>query len=262
MSPDPSQPFSRRHGFSPTDREITIRDDAPEGLRATVLNSVNIDLKNLEAIICRVLNKLPSFDWSAEYITGNIMSDIRRCDWFKVYDIIEAIYGYLSERHPEAAQAYEDSINQYFRAAGIGWKLSQGIIEVRGSEAFEASLREAVSALDANALPTARREIEEALRDLSRRPDPDVTGAVQHAMAALECVARTISGDSHATLGALIERNPQMLPRPMDDIIRKLWGYSSEMARHLQEGRVIAFAEAVLVVHLSAAASTYLTTRE
>ena len=36
----------------------------------------------------------------------------------------------------------------------------------------------------------------EALRDISRRPEPDVTGSIQHVCAAMEATARDLAGPS------------------------------------------------------------------
>jgi hypothetical protein len=48
---------------------------------------------------------------------------------------------------------------------------------------------------------TAENELREVFRDLARRRTPDLTGAVQHAGAALECVARDVTGDPKAGSG-------------------------------------------------------------
>ncbi len=103
--------------------------------------------------------------------------------------------------------------------------------------------------------PTAANEIHEALTDISRRPAPDVTGSIQHAMAALECVVRQVDG-SNDTLGAIIGRLD--LPRPLDTALHKLWGFASEQGRHIQEGREPRFEEAELVVTVACAVSVYL----
>ncbi len=129
--------------------------------------------------------------------------------------------------------------------------------------AGSASLRPYLAplAVDSAGLPTVRQEVHEALRDLSRRPQPDLTGAVQHAMAALECTAREAAGDPRATLGEILKRYPGVLPKPLDDSIVGMWGYASDMARHIREGRTPSQSEAELVVGVSAAACTYLATR-
>jgi hypothetical protein len=141
--------------------------------------------------------------------------------------------------------------------AGIGWQLTDGAIVTRGSEAFEATVHAALPALEVAGLSTSKEELHKALADLSRRPQPDLTGAIQHAMAALECTARTASGD-RATLGDIIKRYPGLIPRLLDTAVEKAWGYASEKGRHLQEGRTPERDEVELIVGIAATISTYL----
>jgi hypothetical protein len=150
---------------------------------------------------------------------------------------------------------YERRLNQLFREQGVGWQMENGGIVVRGSEAFALATRDAVDTMRDAGTPTAASEIHEALTDISRRPTADVTGAIQHAMAALECVAREIDGSSD-TLGRIIGR--LTLPPPLDGALHKLWGFASEQGRHIQEGREPRFEEAELVVTVASAVSVYL----
>jgi hypothetical protein len=193
---------------------------------------------------------------------------MEECAWYRVYDVIEAVYERLNVggrqitgRRNEAILAssyFADEINAVFREKGIGWQLVDGMIEVRGEESFEQSVHGGREALEEAGRTTAARELHEALGDLSRRPEADVTGAVQHAMAALECVARDAVGDQKATLGELIKRYPDLLPKPLDQALEKAWGYSSEAGRHLQEGKAPGFDEAELIVGMSGAVCRYL----
>ncbi len=78
---------------------------------------------------------------------------------------------------------------------------------------------------------TAANHLHEALQDLSRRPQPDLAGAVYHAMGSLECLARDVTGDPKATLGEVLKRNSGLLPKPLDTALSQVWGYASNEAR-------------------------------
>ena len=79
-------------------------------------------------------------------------------------------------------------------------------------------------------------------------------------MAALECVARDVTGDGKSTLGKIIKDNPDLLPKPLDEAINKTWGFASDTARHLRSDRPPpSFAEATLIVSLSGTVCEYLT---
>jgi hypothetical protein len=158
------------------------------------------------------------------------------------------------------AATFEEQLNEYFEDEGIGWQMRDGKIQVRGSEPFEAVGRSAARTLSEHGRQTSAREMHEALQDLSRRPEPDISGAIQHAMAALECAARDV-GKSTATLGQVIKDNAAALgiQPPLDKALEKLWGYASEQGRHFHEGRENpTFEEAELVVTVAAGVSVYL----
>jgi hypothetical protein len=137
-----------------------------------------------------------------------------------------------------------------------------GQIIIRGAEAFEAVVNEAASVLETSEPPTAAKHLHEALQDLSGRPQPELHGAVYHAMGALECVARDITDDPKATLGEILKRYPRLLPKPLDTALSQVWGYASNEARHVEEGREPSRDEAELIVGLSAAVSTYLVRKQ
>ena len=258
--------FSRRYGYSSPEKEITIRHDAPEEFRGALLQigiEQGLEPSDLRKVVCSALRRIPDRNNWSEYpnVWDEVQDLIIECPWFKVYDCAETLYDYLSKnQYPQIAKEFEVSLNDYFRESGIGWQMKNGEIITRGTEAFERSVHKAVDALNESGRPTARNEIHEAIGDISRRPEPDITGAIQHGMASLECVARDICGDPKATLGELLKRYPEKLdlPKPLDESVSKAWGYASEMARHIREGRTPSYEEAELIVGLAAVVGTYL----
>jgi hypothetical protein len=265
-----NESFSKRHGFQPKENEITVRQDAPYELRGVVIDiayEAGFRPKTLRPVICGALRKRADQNNWSEYpnIDDEIHMLLDECEWYQVYDVIEHIYhsasqsvrfgidgiGILKDR-------FEREINSYFKTEGIGWQLIKGKVEVRGAEGFETAVHKAYSVIEQSGLRTPSNEIHEAVSDLSRRPNPDITGAIQHSMAALECVAREVCGDKKATLGEILKRFEHLIPKPLDKAIAKTWGFASEMGRHLREGREPTFEEAELLVGLCASLSVYL----
>ena len=101
-------------------------------------------------------------------------------------------------------EKYENELNDYFFENGIGWQFRKGKIKIRGTEAFEETIHQAKITLDETGRSTAKGELREAIIDLSRRPEPDITGAIQHSMASLEYVARDVCGDNKTNLGDIV----------------------------------------------------------
>lgn len=269
--------FSRRHAYSESEAEITIRHNAPDEMCSVVVEIAyesGLKPNHMRQIVCRVLRVAPdSSNWSDfPNVDNEVRGHLRDCEWYHVYDIIEEAYVTLSStlsgmlvrggRGPvDAAQHFSTEINRYFKERGIGWQLVDGQIEVRGPASFEEVIHHAHDALDEVGRTTAARELHEAILDLSRRPEPDVTGAIQHAMAALKCVSRDVAGNSNLTLGELVKRNPDLFPKPLDQAVDKMWGYASETGRHLKEGKSPDFEEAELVVGICGAVCRYLAKR-
>jgi len=216
-----------------------------------------------------VLLEVPDDNNWSEFpnIDSEVRGHLRNCAWYEVYDVIEAIWSSLKRGGPKIADGefardpwslFEEAINRVFVRKGIGWKCVEGRIEVRGPEAFEVAVTAAVEQLDGGGLPTAANELHKALRALGQRPEPDVTGAIQHAMAAAECVAREATGDRSPTFGTLLARHDSLLPAPLNTAMTKLWGYASENGRHVREGRVPGYDEGELTVAICAGVAAYL----
>lgn len=111
---------------------------------------------------------------------------------------------------------------------------------------------------DQGPTPTAHNEIHKAIQDLSKRPEADLTGALQHGMAALECIAREAASDRTSTLGEIIKSNKDLFSPPLDKALEKLWGFASEKGRHLREHEEPAREEVELVVGIAVVVATYL----
>ena len=249
--------FSKRYGYSTPEKEITIREEAPDWLRFFVIElaygtgHTEFSLRN---VVCDTLRRRPdgSNHWEGQ-LHEEAAKLLANCPWYKVYDIIEAVHA-----STDNTEGFADEINSFFAIHGIGWKLEDGAIMFRGTDTFETRLRQAEQVLTDTLLATANAEIHEAINDLSRMPHADITGAIQHSLACLECVAREAAGGSKQTLGELIKSRRDLIPEPLNTAIEKIWGFSSNQGRHLQEGKEPSFEEAELLVGLSAALSTFL----
>ena len=259
--------FSDRHGYRPTTTQITIREDAPSNLRdALPLIAKNAGMvpSAMRNAICEILLVMPNLSNWADYpnVWDEVNSLIKDAPWYRVYDIAEAFYAELAEQWRwsyKPADKFEQRLNEFFIENGIGWELRNGEIVHRGSETFAKSAHETPSRLEEGGFQRAANELREALADISRRPEPDITGAMQHAMAALETTAREVASQPNLTLGQLVLRLD--LPQPLDQAVKKLWGYASERGRHIREGESVDRSEAELVVSIAGSLCDFLAQR-
>ena len=281
MSRQPS--FSERQGLAKTP-EIQYRNTLPREFRQPLFDLLRCHTNRsfLWERIEAVLNPYGLVEWpSGPPIAVTPDEDhpdtiaakrvLMNCEWFQLYDVIEDVYAQLDHHETELAPheeleegeelrtvTLERGMNQYFRYAGIGWQMINGLIVSRGDDAFEATVKTAVSELADGGRPTAADRIAKAIRNLSTRPTPDYSGAISHATGAMECVLHDLTGEKK-TLGDYLKRYQNFFPGNMREALKALWGFTSqEGARHGQEGVEPPREDAEFVVAIAAAVSTYL----
>jgi len=255
--------FSQRHGLESAYAPITVRYDAPLWLRNIIIRIAydsGLNPSALRELLCNLLLETPnSNNWSDfPNIDNEVQGLLANTEWFRVYDFIELIVKSRGGVRNPVSQTFAEKLNDAFIRKGVGWQLKEGRVEIRGEESFEESMKTAIAVTGQTGRSVAEQELHEALLDLSKRPKPDVTGAIQHAIAALECVARDVTGNPNATLGDLVKRNPGLFPPPLDKGVEKIWGYASDQARHVREGKTLEIGNVELVVGITGNLVTYL----
>lgn len=260
-----SEPFSKRFSF---ERAVPIRyrQEAPRQLRQFLRQAIS---KYISSSYERRDFAYLSMDLmppdSIYRVDDDMENLINTAPWYLVYDSVERLYDHLLVKKSGNTYTSRNSkeflrlTNALFEREGFAWRLGKvGRLEFRGEESFDAAVSNALIALKEIGSDTGRAEIHKALEDLARRPEPDLSGAVQHAMAGLECVANQVCGTSALELGKVIKKAPQKFPPPLNEVIPQLYGFASNNGRHLTEGEGPEFAEAELLVGIAATVSTYL----
>lgn len=243
------------------------RDVAPEAFRAVVvtfpLAVPGIYANGTREAVCRGLKKLPdSQNWSKDNVVREIHSLIEEAEWYQVYDAAEAVADELLRRNLyEEYAEYEAEINRTLEECFVGWRMVEARFQVRGEEAVQTVLDKAMADVDQSGLSVAPKELREAIADLSRRPEPDLSGAIHHAMGSLEAIARHCTGDPNSGLGEIVKKHPGLLGEPLNTAVAKFWGYSSEQARHVREGRQLDGDEVELAVGAAAVIASFLLRR-
>lgn len=183
---------------------------------------------------------------------------LRDFEWWQVYDFLEFM-AVREEKNRWGNEQFINEVNAELEKENIPYRMNyDGAIAYRGSESFAASVATATEVLVSTGRLTAANEIHKAVEDLSKRRNPDLTGAVQHAMAALECVANDVCGEEGETLGDVIKRHQDKFPEPLGTAVSKLYGFASNRGRHLTEGQEPELKEVELVVGIAATVATYL----
>jgi hypothetical protein len=274
-------PFSRRHGLFGPRVGTLIHDDAPNSVRTKLVEFLSsLNLSNLGAdfngvklhsLFCQVTGDIPLGleNWGNGHLAfGEAKQLIYKCKWFHFYEIVEELAQLLRKRDPRHGTLFAIEMNETFTTRGIGWQLVDAKVVTRGDEAFEHTIKVAEQEL-ANR-QTTRTRIQEAINDLSRRPEPDLAGAISHAFAAMECIigdikytSEEIRESTHHTFGSFLQKHVDLFPsEDFKEGFQRLWRYANnEGSRHGKEGVEPARDEAELIVSLAAALVTYLNRR-
>lgn len=256
-----SDSFSGRLGL----RSMAIvHDDAPIGFRHAVIGALKAEIVSSETIIGVVQRGTTLPRPPGHIINTILMAMIEKCEWWRVFDVAEAGHAAIyaeSYLGPDRAKAFERAINEACRANGLGWKMKEGIFAVVASTAQYDSAASIIENLDTAQLKTSASELREAHRDLSRRPFPDISGGMQHAGAAIECLTREISGDTKLTLGDIIKKREDLFPGAYRKMADAMWGIVSNQGRHIKEEGEPTLEEALFVVGSITNLSAYLLAR-
>lgn len=262
---DNNNSFSKRNNFEVIQpKEITVRNDAPNSLRDLLISFANenssytmdnkqLDTKEYRDLINSELGKSNNPNsWSKVNLYSEIYHLLTGCNWFKVYDVIEKLYLKVSY---EKKDSFTEEINNHFINNGIGWKLEEGKVVYRGDSSFEQITKSNLEQLDISETEKSAKEFKEAFACLSRRPEPDLIGAVTRAMSGLECLIKRIE-NSNLTLGKLIQDQTN-IKEPLKTGVEKLWAFA-QSARHPKELNELNYQETELLVSISSAVATYL----
>lgn len=254
--------FSRRYRLRRSTQGKPVYHEAPERVRVAILEFVHSKMKMtptcIRDVICEVRRVRPDSDNWSEYpnIWDEAQGHVYSAEWFEFFDFIEELAEILKSNGE--LHDFEANVNRILEEENIGWRLTDGVLLVNDGDSIVAIDGTLETALEESGFAVASKEIREAREDLSRRPEPDLSGAIHHAMAALESVSRKICGDQKATLGEIVKQNPDLFPRPVDDAVSKLWGFASEQGRHGKESRRLEWAESLLVVGIAGSLCSYL----
>ena len=270
--------FSRRQGYAPDDPPITVWEDAPRRLRTAVITTAythDLEPAALRKIVCKSLREPPAHENDTPpTIRQEVDRMLMRCDWWKVYDVIEAIserieplsglhavFLSVTLRTKRDPQPFHTEINNVFRRLGIGWQLVENRVVRRGTEPFEDLASQVPESLNRAGMPKSAEALKSALAALSKRPVPDLNVAIERAFAGLECVCSSVFG-KHIRLGKpLMNRmKREGIPDALATGVEKLYAYA-QMARHPKEGRDLSRDDAVLSVHIAMALAQYFEAR-
>jgi len=195
--------------------------------------------------------------------TKTIESWIENNSWWEFLDLCELFYLYFDRNLSLFRGRFSEKLNSLFREEKIGYEMREGKIERVGNEYTGQYITEARKLLKDEKYIGAQQHFEKALGYINVRPNPDVENCVKDAVAAIESVGRTITGNEKALLNDIVKNMVAngVIPQPLDQVIQKLYAYRGNqpgVAHGAVGASQVTIDEAEFVLAASAATIIYL----
>ena len=166
------------------------------------------------------------------------------CEWFKAYDFIE----FCANNYPDERKnvAFIQSCNRVLERELSGYRFV-------GKQITQMTSKEEISEIEkavATPIKTVNAHIENALKLMSDRKNPDYRNSIKESISAVESICRIIAKDEKATLGAALDviESKVKLHGALKRAFDSLYGYTSsaEGIRHslLEEKTTLEFEDA------------------
>jgi AbiJ N-terminal domain 4 len=235
--------FSQRRGLKPAKCVLQI-NDIDSDLRSKLWNVLQISLwdsvadddlyrsanserfqylKKLWHLYFKSpLDTLPT-SWRKAYAT--LRTYFFSCEWYAVYDFLE----FTAKTFPAtyAVERFVSGCNKALEQELSGYRfVADQIAPITDKESI-ATIEQAQSA---GALRGVEAHLQQALRLLSDRQQPDYRNSIKESVCAIEAICRAVSKNSKATLGdALKTVGPKVALHPaLSRAFDKLYGYTSD----------------------------------
>ncbi len=249
--------FSERMGYVQP-RELMQIEDADDELRTSIYNLIYSTLGkynrgSIEEEICQTLwttrwhqpiHAFPTYYWEFfEHLYNRIMHS----EWYVPYDLIEFFYDRLknSDYFEPDPFSYEcmfpnesfsehgltelaQEINSMLEAERSGYRLVDGQVTPITNDIELATIEESLGGIPASA--GAKTHMQNSLRLLSKRPNPDYLNSVKEAITAAESAARSFAPGKTSTLGDAVDRLAKTngLHKSLAEAWKRMFGYTCD----------------------------------
>ena len=188
------------------------------------------------------------YDWKAH----DMLSD---APWHSVYELVARCWPVLGFLHKDH---FERRVNEYLRDAQIGWTLKAGKWARVGDEIEEDSIQKAANACEDMRAKDARTDLEKAWRLCNTLGEGYEKDAVVAAIRALERVAQGRTNQQGVSLNRIKWEDRGVPHQKLRGVINNLYSYSSDQARHANQGAAVTARDAHFVIGICTSLIIYL----
>lgn len=174
------------------------------------------------------IDDFPKSSMSYQKSIGHFISTLRewyfKWEWYEVYDFVEII----SQIDRTLNFNFTQNCNNVLDQELAGYKIINGVIVQITSEVEVEAIQEAIN--NTTSWTSVNTHLEEALKSLSDRQNPNYRNSIKESISALEATCKIITGDEKATLGkALAElEDRKILHKALKTGFSSIYGYVSD----------------------------------
>jgi flagellin-specific chaperone FliS len=204
-----------------------------------------------------------SLSYCYDYTKAHFFS----CEWFEVYDFLEFTLKFLLEENvTDIAEVFKKACNEVLEEELSAYRFVGNIIAPIITDEEITTIEEALK----NPLINVRKHLENALKLLSDRKNPDYRNSIKESISAIEAICQNIINNKPVPLGKAIDeiKNKRLVkvPPAFLDIFDRLYGWTSSSSgiRHAlppDEEVDIGFDEAKFMLVICSAFVNYLTVK-
>lgn len=206
----------------------------------------------------RPLDSMPK---EHHYLADEAKKYFKSCEWYGVYDLIEFTTQNL---RTSLREDFERRVNSILERELSGYRSVSGKIVAISDKSEVESIE---SALNSPETPrSVRVHLNQALQMLSSRTSPDYRNSIKESISAVESLAKSMTGDPHANLGAALQiiESQGKMHAALKKSLTALYGYTSDEGgiRHaLLDESTSTFADAKFMLVVCTAFVNYMTAK-
>ena len=241
--------FSQRQGITPT-AKIIQRESMDDDLRSSLWSLLSIfywdtyeapgsamygrgdyvERSNLYPLVIalwlhyfkRATDTIDTY-WKECY--AGLRKYFFQAQWYEVLDFVEFV---AENSDKEIQRRFAETANSYLERENSAYRFVDGkITEVTSAEEIS-EIEMALAGSDG--YMGVKTHLQSALSLMSDRKNPDYRNSIKESISAVESLAKQISGDTSATLGAILkelERRKKLHPA-LKSAFSSLYGYTSD----------------------------------
>lgn len=175
--------------------------------------------------LCAPLDEMPQR--KASELAERIKLHLMTVEWYRVYDLLEAAILAMRETGFGDEEEFRARSNVALEREMAGYRLLDATVVPVTDENELQAVDDALEALPES---PAQVHLLRALQLMSDREAPDYRNSIKESISAVEALARELSGDEHATLGAALKaiESGNKLHPALKSAFVKLYGYTSD----------------------------------